>query len=160
MDLPGTTPTLTTSWPAVEEKISNEFAIWKSKICKCTRPQSQPEEYVDFVEGACMNLTGNGSVTIRIGKLEWMLAPPSGYTGYCKIQDDWLLVSRSGYRVALRSPHGSAILPVCPCSGQIEVLKSQALSHFPHLDADMSGLISRFFTSGGKYLGLKFIVSA
>lgn len=112
------------SWVAVEEKLNMEFAVWRSGF------QSQPEEYRELVEGARMKVTDRGLATITIGKMEWELSPPSGYTGYCeKLQqsEDWLLVSRSGFRVTLCSPHGE-MEPV-----------------------DMSGVVSRFFTSGGTY---------
>ena len=129
-----------------------EFAFWRSEY------QSQPEEYRDFVEGARMKVTDRGLATITIGKMEWGLAPPSGYTGYCEKlqeseQEDWLLVSRSGFQVTLRSPHGSSgVLHVCPPHGEME----------PALDGgvDMSGVVSRFFTSGGMLLCRKITHAA
>lgn len=125
------------SWAAVEEKMAMEFAIWKS------RKQPQPEEYMELMAGARMKVTDRGLATITFGKLEWELAPPSGYTGYCEKlrpeQDDWLLVSRSGFRVTLHAPQGS--LQVCPCNGDLE----SALAAVSLAD----GVVSRFFTSGG-----------
>lgn len=133
-------PTRTVSWAAVEEKLAIDFTIWKSKAA----PQSRPAELTELVEGSWLKKTDRGAATILVGTLEWDLTPPSGYTGYCERQEDWLLVSCSGFRVTLRSPHGSGVLQVCPASAEMEGLQLSQLDG----GVDMS-VVSRFFTCGG-----------
>ena len=119
-----------------------DIAIWKSEAA----PESRREEHRELVEGAFLKLVDRGVATISIGKLEWKLTPPSVYEGYCEKQDDWLLVSGSGFRVALRSPHGhDRELQVYPCS---EDMASYKLG----VDNKINDILTQFFISEGTHI--------
>jgi hypothetical protein len=114
------------SWSTVEEKLLTDIAKWKSKVPWIPR---QVEE-IALVEGALVMPTGKGVATMRIGKLEWELTPPSNYTGYCETKDDWLLVSGSEFKVVVHPPCRTRPLQICPWSEEVEFLATQALLPF------------------------------
>jgi hypothetical protein len=139
---PGAMLTHAQSWAAVEEKLQMDVAIWKSEAA----PESRPKEYRELVEGALIKLMDRGVAIISIGKLEWEVAPPSAY---CDQQDDWLLVSpSSGFRVALRSPHGrQGVLQVCPCGDDLSITQ-----RFVDIDDELNNMLARFFSSEGTHI--------
>ena len=113
-----------TSWAAVEEKLLMDVAVWRSKVPQVPR---QVEESA-LIEGLALIMpTVKGVATVRIGKLDWELTPPSSYTGHCETKDHWMLVSGSEFKVTVRLPNGARPLQLCPRSEEVEFLESQAL---------------------------------
>ncbi|KAG0576827.1 hypothetical protein KC19_5G110800 [Ceratodon purpureus] len=111
------------SWGSVEEKLLTDIAKWKSKVGALPRLV----EEAALIEGASVMPTGKGVATVKIGRLDWELTPPSNYSGYCETKDNWLLVSGSEFKVSVRSPYGTRPLQVCPQSDEVAFLGSQAL---------------------------------
>lgn len=146
----------------VEDQLQLDFAIWQSTATN--RTWDCLGGGTNLAQQAWLKLGDKlSAVTIGIGDLKWILTPPSSYVGYCEsINQGWLLVTDSTFKVELVSPSASHCVELCPSSKELHKLGFKDIIGLPltvidpehqtdgHIvNGELSSLLENLFISKG-----------